>query len=1046
MESRANDPEVMASRTNDPEVMESRTNDPEVMESRTNDPEVMASRTNDPEMMASRTNDPEMMESRTNDPEIMRVLGLVSGGKDSCYNLIECQEAGHELVALATLVPSKDQHELDSPMFQTIDVQWVRLWKQCTNLPFYQKQLKGRPLSGGLSYNPQSGDEVEDLYDLIAEVQEKQLIQAVAVGAILSNYQRIRVESVCQRLGLTPLSYLWERDGTELLGKMRDCGIEAIIVKVASMGLSADLLGRSVWDCLPLLQRLESEIGSHVCGEGGEYETMVLDCPLFKTGRLEVLSSRRMLQTDGTAHLVVEECHVVDKTPPTPPPLPTLLPMYEWEDLPDIAPEEISTSSVQSQLEISVVTSPGDSWLNRHDPVPMFPNHFRLNSSSGAFQFQVPVAADTPDALDIAFKSVKSSLESAGGQIDDILSVQLILNGSMALYQRINQEYIGFFKAHRVEGYPVRTAVAVDLPENWAALLSGRGLINSQEKKTVHVQSVSHWAPVSIGPYSQGIRKGMTGSTSGQIGLIPGTMDLVSPDPVVQGKLSLRHIRRVLDVLYRNFGSSDDVNVVSQKSFHILGFLHDLSSAEELKRLIWTLKEQSGKILPQEIQHVVDFVQVAGLPRDAAVEWQIKVHADDSVNFQRISFSTLKSLKKWAAMFRGRTAALLQFPEYREEGRILLQLATVQHWIRLSVSPTPPELCLSFLHSSSLRAVLRLGDPGNLTPPRYLLQRPMEIAFCWWLLQKLLKPEVIRATSDHAGLMFHRRMRVEVAEQLRAAAYVELLFLKSPAGGAVLGQDLPREPAPYFQCPEDDPNGAFAHESFCDKFYDCVAGEAALYVIKDCSNGLHFDPITGQCTWPAIAKRQGCEQRKQKAPDGWECPDIESESRDPALGPLDPNPTYPHPTDCAKFYICIGGTDPRPNACPFGLVFDIGSGKCVPAANVPECADWYDDADTSTAAPQIAKVVKKVRPAPPKVEAVEKVDDFTCPPDLRLEDTNGNPHPTFPHPTDCSKFYVCIDFTEPRLNTCSAQLVYNIQKETCDEASNVPDCADWYSR
>lgn len=35
----------------------------------------------------------------------MRVVALISGGKDSCYNMIQCVAAGHEIVALANLRP-----------------------------------------------------------------------------------------------------------------------------------------------------------------------------------------------------------------------------------------------------------------------------------------------------------------------------------------------------------------------------------------------------------------------------------------------------------------------------------------------------------------------------------------------------------------------------------------------------------------------------------------------------------------------------------------------------------------------------------------------------------------------------------------------------------------------------------------------------------------------------------------------------------------------------------------------------------------------------
>lgn len=37
--------------------------------------------------------------------DIMKVVGLLSGGKDSCFNLLHCVKNGHEIVALATLAP-----------------------------------------------------------------------------------------------------------------------------------------------------------------------------------------------------------------------------------------------------------------------------------------------------------------------------------------------------------------------------------------------------------------------------------------------------------------------------------------------------------------------------------------------------------------------------------------------------------------------------------------------------------------------------------------------------------------------------------------------------------------------------------------------------------------------------------------------------------------------------------------------------------------------------------------------------------------------------
>jgi diphthine-ammonia ligase len=73
----------------------------------------------------------------------------------------------------------------------------------------------------GLQYNVTAGDEVEDMFALLSEVKRRiPSIGAVSSGAIASDYQRLRVESVCSRLGLVSLAYLWKQDQTLLLEEM----------------------------------------------------------------------------------------------------------------------------------------------------------------------------------------------------------------------------------------------------------------------------------------------------------------------------------------------------------------------------------------------------------------------------------------------------------------------------------------------------------------------------------------------------------------------------------------------------------------------------------------------------------------------------------------------------------------------------------------------------------------------------------------------------------------------------------------------------------
>lgn len=321
-------------------------------------------------------------------------------------------------------------------------------------------------------------------------------------------------------------------------------------------------------------------------------------------------------------------------------------------------------------------------------------------------------------------------------------------------------------------------------------------------------------------------------------------------------------------------------------------------------------------------------------------------------------------------------------------------------------------------------------------------------------------------------------------------------------------QELLSEPTDFL-CPEDDPNAAFPHETFCDKFYNCQSGIASLvtcedglgfdklrryhagkcddfsnidcgnrtelqeakpsvdgvcprqhgrfthpdpaicnsyvvckqgrYVVKDCSNGLYFDPIESQCTWPQIANRQNCQRKKKKAADGWTCPDVDVGSQDETQGAVDPNPRYAHPKLCDKFYVCIGNIDPRLNACPYGLAYDEGLKKCDDYKTVSGCETWYDE----DAPADQERVHSPVNASPVNEKDVTGTPKFECPA-VTIEETGGNPHPTYPHPTDCTKFYVCIERKTPRKNTCGAGLVFNLETLLCDNPKNVPDCADWF--
>ena len=217
------------------------------------------------------------------------MVALVSGGKDSTMNMLKCVQNGHEIVALANLYPAGGKEELDSYMYQSVGHDAIEAFARCCELPLYRKAIQGTPVNQQFDYVATNSDEVEDLYELLREILDKHPdIQAVSSGAIHSTYQKNRVEDVCRRLGLSSLAYLWNADQPTLLAEMIDSGIEAVIIKTAVIGLGREDLLKSLRELQPKLLKLKDEYGVNVCGEGGEFESLTLDCPLFKSNKMKI--------------------------------------------------------------------------------------------------------------------------------------------------------------------------------------------------------------------------------------------------------------------------------------------------------------------------------------------------------------------------------------------------------------------------------------------------------------------------------------------------------------------------------------------------------------------------------------------------------------------------------------------------------------------------------------------------------------------------------------------------------------------------------------
>src|SRR2546428_4356960 len=119
--------------------------------------------------------------------------------------------------------------------------------------------------------------------DALRRIFRRVDVDGVIVGAIASDYQHARVNRIADEVGLRVFAPLWRRDPTRLVHDYLEAGFDIAFSSVSADGLDASWLGRR-WDhrVIQDLLHLQQTRGVHPCGEGGEFETLVLDAPPFE--------------------------------------------------------------------------------------------------------------------------------------------------------------------------------------------------------------------------------------------------------------------------------------------------------------------------------------------------------------------------------------------------------------------------------------------------------------------------------------------------------------------------------------------------------------------------------------------------------------------------------------------------------------------------------------------------------------------------------------------------------------------------------------------
>ena len=223
----------------------------------------------------------------------MRVAALVTGGKDSVLALYRALKLGYEVKFLVTMLPQRE----DSWMFHFPNIHLTDLFAKAVEIPLVKAETVGIKET-----------ELEDLKNLLATLD----IEGVVSGAISSRYQKERIDKICKELNLKSVAPLWKEDSIQLLKEIINLNFEVIIVGVYAYGFDQTWLGRKIdLTTLNNLIELNKRYQISPVGEGGEYETLVLDAPFFKK-RIQLLRVERIWENQS-GYLLVKEAKLVDK-------------------------------------------------------------------------------------------------------------------------------------------------------------------------------------------------------------------------------------------------------------------------------------------------------------------------------------------------------------------------------------------------------------------------------------------------------------------------------------------------------------------------------------------------------------------------------------------------------------------------------------------------------------------------------------------------------------------------------------------------------------
>ncbi len=211
----------------------------------------------------------------------MKLAALCSGGKDSTFSIYRALRNGHTIECMVTIYPITD----DSIVFHYPNIRIAKSVADAMQIPFV-----GVDSSNTLSSKKA---ECEVLGRAIMEVKSKYGVEGIIHGTISSRFQNEIFRKICSEYDLISITPIWNIRPYDYLHTLINTGFHIKITSVSAMGLDYSWLGKDLTlEAIDKLHMLSRRHGINISFEGGEAETLTIDCPIFKK-RISIKKFRR---------------------------------------------------------------------------------------------------------------------------------------------------------------------------------------------------------------------------------------------------------------------------------------------------------------------------------------------------------------------------------------------------------------------------------------------------------------------------------------------------------------------------------------------------------------------------------------------------------------------------------------------------------------------------------------------------------------------------------------------------------------------------------